>query len=111
MRVIKPDRRSKISAPDRTTPNLDRKMSGAFAWPIIKLSAVIIIPLALLLIYGQPALRIQYWYHGSRDYPMYTRCQYLTLLDGWRDIRPPFGVNNCPLVGFFPFHFSDLTGG
>lgn len=94
----------------RTTPNFDRKASRAFWSAATRMTLIFGLPLAALLYYGQPGLRMQYWYHGDRASPIYTRYQYVTLFDGWRDIRPPLGIGMCPIIGFFPFELSDLMG-
>lgn len=97
--------------PVRSTPNLDRHARRTVSGGVLRLALLIGVPLAAMLYYGQPGLRMQYWYHGDRAAPIYTRCQYMTILGAWHDIRPPVGIDMCPLIGFFPFQLSDLAGG
>lgn len=92
--------------------SLVRKFYWEPLWTLAKLLAVPAIPIVLMLIYGQPGLRIQYWYVSEgANYRVYSRCQYWTVFDGWKDIRPGYGMNQCPLVGWFPFHLNQLIGG
>ncbi len=100
----------KAHQPHSTTPIADAKLRLLSFGGLARFVFVLGVPLALLLIYGQPALRIKYHWNGNIHAPVYSQCEYLTLLDGWRDVRPQFGVNNCPLIGFFPFEFSMITG-
>ena len=97
-------------APASTTPVLDQTRGSSFVWTLIKTVTFPLIPIVLLVWLGQPGLRIQAWYHGSKAAPIYTRCQYLTLT-GWRDFAPYPGINQCPAVRAFPFSLDDLTGG
>jgi len=91
-----------------TTPMADGKYRYALMGAILKLGLMVAIPLGALHYYGQPALRIQYEWNGNRNYPVYYQCDYLTLLNGWRDVHPRFGY--CPMVTTFPFELSHLTG-
>jgi len=94
--------------PKSTTPIADRKF-GLLPWgSLIRFGLIFGVPLALLFIYGQPALRIQYQWSGNRAHPIYHQCDYLTLFNGWRDVHPRFGY--CPLVTTFPFELSHLIG-
>jgi len=76
----------------------------------VKVAFVGVIPLTLLSIYGQPALRIQYVWNGNPSAPVYSKCGYYTAFDGWKTVRPLPAVNNCPLVAFFPFDIAKLIG-
>lgn len=90
--------------PPSTTPVLDR--TPATFWPgLLKALAIPILALLLLAWFGQPALRWQYWYRGSDAHPLFERCLYLTLLDGWRDLRVTArdGEDPCPVIRLFPF--------
>ena len=79
-------------------------------WALTKFGLLFGTPLVLLFIYGQPALLINYSWNGNARASVYSRCEYLTMLDGWRVVRPSAGINNCPLIAFFPFEFSHLIG-
>ena len=89
---------------------LVRKFYWSPFWALLKLTAIPAIPIILMLIYGQPGLRMQYWWQGSDESRSYTRCQYLVLFDGWQDFRPAPGINQCLLMGWFPFTLKHLTG-
>lgn len=93
-----------------TTPIYDQATKGSMLGRFIRLAILLAAPLVALAVFGQPALRIQYTWHGHRDAPFYTRCVYLAL-DGWHDIRPPFGIGQCPLVALLPIDLTAfLTG-
>lgn len=96
--------------PKSTSPIADGKFRFAFFWTMTKFALLLGIPLALLFIYGQPALRIKYLWNGNARAPVYSQCDYLTLLDGWKIVHPYLAVNNCPLIAFFPFELSHLIG-
>lgn len=93
-----------------TAPHAARKLKKNPLWPLFKLGLVIVVPLALLSIYGQPALRVQYTWNGHTAAPVYSRCDYYTAFDGWKIVHPAPGINNCPLIAFFPFHIEKLLG-
>ncbi|MEC3863452.1 hypothetical protein VK792_19400 [Mesobacterium sp. TK19101] len=81
-------------------------------WPLLKLGVILAIPIVAMLIYGQPGLRIQYWYRGSYADPFYTKCKYLTLFDGWQMHFPAIsGGAGCPIIEFFPFQLTQIFGG
>ena len=97
--------------PSKTTaPMAEHKLRGSPLGTLLKLGLIIGGPLVLLHVYGQPALRFQYTYTGSYQYPIYRHCRYITLLNGWRDVTRGFGVNQCPLIGFFPFNIKQISG-
>lgn len=105
--------RSKYSDPNErrsssTTPIADGKYKYSLSSTLLKLGLMVTIPIGLLHFYGQPALRIQYEWSGSRTHPIHHQCDYLTLFDGWRDVRPRYGY--CPLITSFPFELHHLTG-
>ncbi|MCK0197418.1 hypothetical protein MWN34_10885 [Ancylobacter sp. 6x-1] len=94
-----------------TTPVFDGTARATF-WPaLVKVAAVPAIAVALLAWFGQPALRIQYWYHGTTSAPVYDRCLYLSAFSGWHDRRvTPFdGDDPCPVIDFLPI--TDWTFG
>lgn len=93
-----------------TTPVLDRSAGQSFWASLAKVIAIPMIPLLLLMWFGSPALRMSYRWNGNEHAPVYSECLYLDLTSGWQEIIPPFGVNNCPLVGFFPFNISNFIG-
>lgn len=106
---------SRHSSPNKrqsksTTPIADDQFRLMYFGALIKLVLILGIPLALLFIYGQPSLRIKYTWNGNSHAPVYSQCDYLTLLNGWRDVRPYPAINNCPLIAFFPFKISHLIG-
>jgi len=94
-----------------TTPVLDRGSGQSPLLSLAKVLAVPLIPLLLLMWFGSPALRMSYTWNGNKYAPVYSECLYLNLISGWEKIYPSFGVNNCPLVGFFPFDITTLIGG
>lgn len=80
----------------------------AFLAAILKILALPALILVLLITYGTPALRVQYWYHGSREHPEYTRCIYLSI-HGWHDHKVGlFDRDPCPVFAFFPFDIRKL---
>lgn len=93
-----------------TTPNYDRTTHVSTTGRLARVLILLVVPLLALAIFGQPALRIEYTWQGHRNAPIYTRCVYLGL-DGWHDDRPPFGINQCPLVTLLPLDVvAFLTG-
>jgi len=93
-----------------TTPNYDRTTEVSIVGRFARVLTWFTAPLLALAVFGQPALRIEYTWHGHRDAPIYTRCVYLGL-DGWHDVRPPFGIKQCPLVTLLPIDVvAFLTG-
>lgn len=100
--------RKRIPKRINTTPVLDRQGKYSFAVTLAKTLVVPAVVFGSLLWFGQPALRIQYEWSGSRAHPIYHQCDYLTLLNGWRDVHPRYGY--CPLITSFPFELSHLTG-
>jgi hypothetical protein len=98
-----PKRRAPKAA--HATPNFDQASKPRF---LPALGKTIAVPAALflsLLWFGQPALRMQWWGHGSYSNPVYERCIYLALT-GWKDVRPPGG--DCPFVTLMPFNLMEL---
>jgi len=92
----------------RTLENL---YLGTF-WPLIKVGLIVAAPFVAMLIYGQPGLRIQYWYRGTYADPFYTKCKYLTLFDGWQMHFPAAsGSPGCPIIELFPFQLTQIFGG
>lgn len=96
-----------IYPPKSTTPNADYKLWMPLWMPVAKIGAVIGVPLILLSLYGQPALRMQYTWNGNERFQVYFKCDYLTLLDGWKRIENDNGTY-CPLIEFFPVDLSKL---
>ena len=90
-----------------TTPNADYKLRMPYWLPLAKIGAVIGIPLILLALYGQPALRMQYTWNGNDYMPIYFKCEYLTLFDGFKRVDAKYGTD-CPLIGFVPLDLSEL---
>lgn len=91
-----------------TTHVLNRQSKYLFVVTLTKTLAVPTVVFGSLWWFGQPALRIQYEWSGSRSHPIYRQCDYLTLFNGWRDVRPRYGY--CPLITSFPFELHHLTG-
>ncbi|NRA88455.1 MAG: hypothetical protein HRU28_13935 [Rhizobiales bacterium] len=87
------------------------KIKNSFYPLLIKTIAAPLIPLALLVVFGQPALCISYKYYegSSKSQRHYTRCDYLTLT-GWKRVEPSYGVNQCPLVTLLPLNIKTLFG-
>ena len=102
-----PLRHRRTRAP--STPIFGKSVQAGF-WPaLVKVLAVPVIALVLLLVFGQPALRIQYTYRGSMERPVYERCLYLTALSGWRNVTVRAGSDGhaeCAFVRTFPFTLS-----
>lgn len=105
MTAKKPARR-----PASTTPIYDRSANRSLRTSVIKLGLLVCVPLLLMSLYGQPALRFEYTWHGNESARIHTRCVYLAL-DGWHVIRPPYGVNQCPLVDTLPIDLSSFLFG
>lgn len=93
----------------RNAPIAKAKTRSIFLASLFKFALMVAIPVGLLVHFGQPALRIKYTYSGPYERPtQYHECDYITLFDGWREVRPRFG--HCPLVTTFPFKIEHLTG-
>lgn len=83
-------------------------LRGQRPMPVLfSVAVAIAVPIGLvvlLLLAGEPALRVQYWYRGSAAQPVFERCIYFGL-SGARDVRPvttALGRADCPLIVFFP---------
>ncbi|EFO34080.1 amino acid transporter [Roseibium sp. TrichSKD4] len=100
-------KKPKLPTPQSTTPNADYKLRMPYWLPFAKIGAVIGVPLILLSLCGQPALRMQYTWNGNGLFPVYFKCDYLTLFDGWRHIENRGGTY-CPVIGLFPLDLSKL---
>jgi hypothetical protein len=87
----------------RYLPVFTASMRPTFGTGILKVSAVVAIPILGLMWFGQPALLFQYWWHGSPLYPVYEKCLYIAPLDGWHLVFPDYRDNPriCPTVRFF----------
>lgn len=94
-----------------TTPALDRNTKHSFWIGLAKVIAVPMIPLLLLAWFGSPALRMSYRWDGNHQAPVYSHCLYLNLTSGWEYVDPRYGVNNCPLIAFFPFDIINFIKG
>ena len=95
----------------KTHNKINPNIKNSF-WPLVlKTLAVPLIPLALLAVFGQPALRTSYEYYesSSKSQRQYTRCNYLTLT-GWKRVKPSSGFNQCPLFTLFPINIKILFG-
>nr|WP_306266993.1 amino acid transporter [Pararhizobium sp. IMCC3301] len=94
-----------------TTPVLDRNTKHSFWAALAKVIAVPMIPLLLLMWFGSPALRMSYRWNGDHQASVYSHCLYLNLMSGWEHVDPLYGVNNCPLITFFPFNIVNFIKG
>lgn len=85
---------------------------ATFLSSILRMLFVLAVPVIALMWFGQPALRFQYWWHGSEAYPTYDRCLYIAL-DGWHMVTPGYGGNagSCPLILFVPADIPKLIWG
>lgn len=87
-----------------TTPIYDRSVRTQIYFGLVKLTALIILPLALLSWYGHPALRTSYSWNGNSYAPAYYRCHYVAY-DGMHRLFPERPGDPCPVVIFLPFQF------
>lgn len=87
-------------------------MLATFLSGILRMLFVLAVPVVALMWFGQPALRFQYWWHGSEAYPIYDRCLYVAL-DGWHTVTPGYGgsAEACPLIRFVPADILKLIWG
>lgn len=97
-------------SPVNTSPHLRRRLKNNPLKMLLKLAMVPLIPLGFLWWFGGPALLTTYQYHGSRENPMMTRCDYLTL-QGWHVVTPGYGVNQCPGLTLLPFDINAFLEG
>jgi len=110
---LKPLVRFRQNKHPNTTPVFDQSNRNALIGGGLKLLAIPLVPLALLLWFGHPALRLSYQWNGNDRSPVYYSCNYLAA-DGWHVHRPAFdaraGNTQCPAVIFLPFTLTDLKG-
>ncbi|WP_127599596.1 amino acid transporter [Nitratireductor alexandrii] len=96
--------------PASTTPIYDRSANRSLRAGLFKLVLLVGVPLLLLSLYGQPALRFEYTWYGNENARTHTRCVYLAL-DGWHVIRPPYGFNQCPIIKLLPIDLMNFLLG
>ena len=101
-------RRSVTQNMPQTLSVFNKGVKAAFFAGLFKFLTIPIIAVGLLLWHGHPALRASYTWNGNNSAPVYYRCTYLAF-DGWHELRPAPGINQCPLVIFLPFDF-DVSG-
>ncbi len=89
-----------------TLPIFTASSRSPFARSLI---AVFTIPTAMLLAliwFGSPAIRIAYTWNGNQYAPYYHRCDYLSLLHGWKRLS-----GHCPFfITTHPVTLSDFYG-
>ncbi len=81
-------------------------------WPLTKVGIIIVAFIILLIVKGQPGVRVWYRHYGTDTHPRFAHCEYLTLFDGWHEVLPMVPSSGaCPLIQTFPFHLAHLFGG
>lgn len=92
---------------ERATAVFDQQSRAGVWTPLIKLLAVILVPLFLLWFFGQPAMLVEYNYTGPRSDPTMSNCHYLTV-EGWKSAFPAHG--RCPFLTTFPINIRNFLG-
>ncbi|MBP0614238.1 hypothetical protein [Jiella mangrovi] len=73
--------------------------------------ALVTMPLVLAAVVhqtGLPALRFQYTYTGTREARHDLSCDYLTVTGIRRVSPPPYGINQCGVIAWFPVEWDRL---
>lgn len=102
---FKSPRKNASSSAHYTTPLTTHVRRPSFKMALCKCVCVVGTLAGSLYWFGSPSLRVYYTYTGSYEYPSYRYCLYLSL-NGWHEVTPFLGMNQCPIIKFVPLKFS-----